>query len=683
MHRFASFVKVRSRDADGADPASLPAGGELLSRGDRGRARASRDRRHRSEWTVPGVTKISPEGPADRGRRFRLGTRGSALALAQTAIVLHRLATTTVEAEWIPEVIRTEGDVDKTSPLTVIGGQGVFTSALQEALARHEIDAAVHSAKDLPSIEPDGLVLRAFPVREDPRDVLVSRHGVGLAGLPASPRVGTSSRRRAVQVQLARPDARIVELRGNIDTRLRKALDPAENLDAIVIAAAGVLRMGWADRITEFLPLNRFIPSPGQGALAVEGRCDDRQVDAALARIDDARVSAAIRIERAFLAAIGAGCTTPVGAHAVEDGTGWRLRAMLAGEDGDRVEWADERVDMPGEEAAAELAVRLLARVRATGGMTFGYRTGPLIAPGHADDDQGHAEDRRPLRGRSVLVTRAAHQAEPLLEALRGVGGEPVALPTIEIVPPVDPGPLRKAVQEMAAGRYHWVVLTSANAVEQMVGANGGTFARETLGGARVAAVGAATAKRLQSFGIDVDLLPGRPDASALADALVPWCGAGCRLLYPHGDLARETIASRMEQGGAHVDAVPAYRTVPVLTADAAMLGRLRSGEIDIVTFASPSSVRNLVRMLGDSSHLEKARVVCVGAVTARAVRELGLPVDVIADDATVDGLVRAVIAVSRARDEAPSMDHGRMPPPEIQSAGAPVAIGGRGGMTR
>ncbi len=631
---------------------------------------------------VPRVTSGSPERSFDTRRRFRLGTRGSGLALAQADIVVRRLAATMPDVEWIPEVIRTEGDVDKTSPLSVIGGQGVFTSALQEALARREIDAAVHSAKDLPSVEPDGLALRAFPVREDPRDVLVSRHRAGIAELPATPRVGTSSRRRAVQIQLVRPDAQIVELRGNVDTRLRKALDPNENLDAIVIAAAGVRRMGWGDCITESLPLDRFIPAPGQGALAVEGRSDDQQVGAGLTSIDDPRVSAAVRIERAFLAAIGAGCTTPVGAHAIEDATGWRLLAMLASEDGDRVEWADERLESPVEEAAAALAVRLLAGVRATGGMTFGYRTEPVPPSDHAIADRRAVEGHGPLHGRSVLVTRAANQAEPLLEAFRRAGAEPLALPMIQIVPPADGEPLTRALRALASGDYHWVVFTSTNAVDQVIQEAGGTLSKQSLGGARVAAVGAATAARLRSAGIDVDLIPARADAAALADELLPQCGSGCRLLYPHGDLARETIATRLEAGGAIVDAIPAYRTVPVPTADPVIVRRLRAGDIDVVTFASPSSARNFMQLLGDPSALEAARIVCVGAVTAAAVRGLGLPVDGISEDATVDGLVRAVIAVSRAGDEATSLGHGPRRRSDMRCADVRAGAGDRGSMT-
>lgn len=622
------------------------------------------------------MTAPCPERSSESRSRFRIGTRGSDLALAQTDFVIRRLAASMPGVTWVPQVIRTEGDVDKTSPLTVIGGQGVFTSALQEALARGEIDAAVHSAKDLPSWEPDGLALLAFPVREDPRDVLVSRHGLGLTDLPASPTVGTSSRRRAVQVRLVRPDARIVELRGNIDTRLRKALDPASDLDAIVIASAGVQRLGRGDFITEALPLDRFVPSPGQGALAVEGRAGDHFLVGCLTTIDDPHVSGAVRIERAFLRAIGAGCTTPVGAYATEDASGWRLRAMLASDDGAWVEWADERLNHPVEEAAGELAVRVLAKLRSALDATSRDRFEQVVRSPYAGSNLQGAADDLTLLGRSVLVTRAVDQAETLLEALRRAGAEAVALPTIEISSPADPGPLTIAVEEMVTGRYHWVVFTSANAVDHLIRAGGAMFGREALGGARVAAVGAATAARLLSAGITADVVPASANADALVDVLLPRCGRDCRLLYPHGDLARETMVTRLERAGANVDAVPAYRTLPVSTADPAVLQRLRDGEIDVVTFASPSSARNLMRLTGGPGGITGARVVCVGAVTAAAARELGLSVDAIAADATVEGLLSAVVEAARFGVQRKSGPERSARGRDVRTGGVPAGVG-------
>lgn len=268
---------------------------------------------------LPFLAYHSGGGAMMHPRVVRVGTRGSALALAQTALTIAALNIIDPDTAYEPAIIRTEGDRDKTTPLTVLGGQGVFTVALQDALLRGEADMAVHSAKDLPPATPDGLVLAAFLERGDPRDVFISRHGPNgrsLRDLPFGARVGTSSRRRAMQARFSNPNVSIVELRGNLDTRLRKSTEP--EYDGIIVAAAGLDRMGWQDRITDYLPIDwLFTPSPGQGAIAIECRANDEEACAVLARVDHYATRVAVTAERAVLIAAGAGCMTPLGAHAV------------------------------------------------------------------------------------------------------------------------------------------------------------------------------------------------------------------------------------------------------------------------------------------------------------------------------------------------------------------------------
>ncbi len=270
-------------------------------------------------------------------RVIRVGTRGSALALVQTALAIAALNADNPDATYEPAIIRTEGDRDKTTPLTVLGGQGVFTVALQDALLRGAVDMAVHSAKDLPPATPDGLVLAALPERADPRDVFISRHGIALASLPSGARVGTSSRRRAVQARAINPQIEIVELRGNLDTRLRKSTEP--EYDGIIVAAAGLDRMGWQERITEYLPVDRFVPSPGQGAIGIECRADDAPLRAVLARIDHRPTRIAVTAERALLVAAGAGCTMPLAGYAEPHGDTLRLWGMTADMDYANARW--------------------------------------------------------------------------------------------------------------------------------------------------------------------------------------------------------------------------------------------------------------------------------------------------------------------------------------------------------
>lgn len=251
------------------------------------------------------------------GRTIRVGTRGSALARAQTAAVVTRLRSLGHAVEV--ETITTVGDVRTDVPIAGIvhepgGGDGVFVRELERALLDRRIDAAVHSLKDLPTAVPAGLAIGCVPERVMPFDVLVGKPGATLATLPAGAVVGTSSIRRVVQVKSLRPDLAVKAIRGNVDTRLRK-LDAGE-CDCLILAGAGLQRLGLAGRITEVLAPPVFWPAVAQGAVAVEIRADDMAMSRALAALDDAAAHVSIRAERACLAALAGGCLAPIGAWA-------------------------------------------------------------------------------------------------------------------------------------------------------------------------------------------------------------------------------------------------------------------------------------------------------------------------------------------------------------------------------
>jgi hydroxymethylbilane synthase len=292
-------------------------------------------------------------------RTFAVGTRGSALALTQTASVIGALRALHPGLDIDVQRIATQGDVRHDVPLTTLGGRGVFVDAIEEALRQGTIDFAVHSAKDLPSSVPPDLAIGAFLERADPRDVLVSRSGT-LRDLPAGARVGTSSLRRVALVHAARPDLETVELRGNVDTRLRK-LDAGE-YDAIVLAAAGLIRLGLDARVTEWLPAESMLPSPGQGALAIEIRGDDEETRGLVAPLAHEATGTALRAERAFLARLGVGCAAAVGAYATLDADGLlTLRAMIGTPDGRSVRREDRSLPADAAALGALVADRLLA----------------------------------------------------------------------------------------------------------------------------------------------------------------------------------------------------------------------------------------------------------------------------------------------------------------------------------
>ena len=290
-------------------------------------------------------------------KRLRIGTRGSALALAQSSWVKRCIEAHLPEIQVELRTIRTSGDRFIDAPIKEIGGKGIFTKEIEEALTRGEIDLAVHSLKDLPTELPAGLTLIAVPKREDARDVLISRSHAKLADLAQNATIGTGSLRRKSQLLAHRPDFNITPVRGNIDTRLKK-LDRGD-FDALVLAAAGLRRIGRDDRIIEFLPDQVCISAVAQGALGIEGR-DQTELRERLAFLHDAQTFAEVTAERAFADRLGSGCDVPIGARARVLGTELSITAVVASLEGQKI----CRGEIAGHmSAAAELGRSLADRL--------------------------------------------------------------------------------------------------------------------------------------------------------------------------------------------------------------------------------------------------------------------------------------------------------------------------------
>jgi hydroxymethylbilane synthase len=294
-------------------------------------------------------------------RSLRIGTRGSALAIQQTQIAVAAL-----HAAW-PNLsvdvmhIRTTGDRIQDVPLAKIGDKGLFVKEIEEALLNGRIDWAVHSVKDLPSELPSGLSVGTLAARSDPRDALVARHGLNLATLPENAVIGTSSLRRRAQLLHWRPDLVIVPVRGNVDTRLRKL--ETDGLDAIVVAAAGLVRMGWEGRISDIIPPEISLPAVGQGALGVEMRSDDEEAHTLFQPLTCTATQATVTAERTFLARLQGGCQVPIAAWATVDDSRLCLRGMISDIDGLTLLQGERRglVHAP-EQVGAVLAEELLQR---------------------------------------------------------------------------------------------------------------------------------------------------------------------------------------------------------------------------------------------------------------------------------------------------------------------------------
>lgn len=301
-----------------------------------------------------------------------IGTRGSALAVTQTTTVAEALSELGgFDVELVR--VKTEGDINRAA-LSQIGGTGVFVAALRESLLRADCDVAVHSLKDLPTAEADGLTIGAVPARVDVRDALCARDSLTLAQLPAGAKIGTGSPRRAAQLRAARPDLEIVDIRGNVDTRLARVAGLVDggpgDLDAVVLAAAGLSRLGRLGMVSEFLDPSVMLPAPGQGALAVECRTADAAegpLSRALAAYDDTASRLTVTAERALLARLEAGCTAPVGALARVTEKGLALEAVVCSDDGTRALRRYSSTSQADEDGARALGIRMAEELLAAG----------------------------------------------------------------------------------------------------------------------------------------------------------------------------------------------------------------------------------------------------------------------------------------------------------------------------
>lgn len=549
----------------------------------------------------------STSGHTVQHRHLRIGTRGSALALWQAKTVQKLLAERHRDLSTELVIIKPEGDVDKHSSLRQIGGRGVFTSALQMQMLANEIDCAVHSCKDLPSLAPHGITIAAFPQREDPRDALISRHGVGLEELPPNPIIGTSSRRRSAQILQLRPDAKIQELRGNIDTRLRKG--ESDEFDAVILAAAGLNRMGWDDRITALLPIEVSCPAPGQGALAIESRIDPDPAFNLIASLDDGDIHTAVTVERAFLRGVGGGCSTPIGAHAaiqrLHGIATVRFWGMLGSDDGSRLEriYAEWPIDAAIDQAFVA-ADRMMRSVSPKwDGVTL------------AD----------PLSDRRILVTGSESHTHSLSQALRDRSAEAVGLQTVSI----------QATPIALPEHYDWLVLTSKHAVPAI---------DWSLVSSRVAAVGDGTADAIRAAGVEPALVANGPGAKQLAVELTAVGIRDQHVVCVLSDIARAELVDELNSSGAMVHVIHGYTNTPATTINEKLHARIAGGEIEAVTFASPSSVAAFVSLIGsDLPALSGAAMLAIGPTTADAMRSYGLPVHGTATTSTVEGFVELI----------------------------------------
>lgn len=546
---------------------------------------------------------------ATRPLKLRLATRGSALAIAQSTLVAERIRRLGHSVDLV--TITTPGDVT-SAPLTAIGGMGVFVEVVRHAVLAGECDFAVHSFKDLPVATPPGLVLAAVPARENAADALCSRDGLRLDQLPVGAKIGTGSPRRAALLRAQRPDIQVVPIRGNVETRLRRT---TTDVDAIVLAVAGLRRLGRVDAISEEFDPELFLPAPGQGALAVECRDDaSPELLQALATLDDRQARITAITERAVLAGLEAGCAAPVGAYASVD-THTDTVSVIAGvfsENGHR---------------------RLVHKDSTTASLTEAERLGRLVAQHLLDSGAAAittlaASRTHPLQGRSVLVpTRAP---EGLSDALTAAGAEVVHADLTRTVP-LPREPWVQALSE----RWDWVVVTSASTVGLLTSPHDRIAWPSST---KVAAVGPATAAALEQLGITPQLVANPGGGASLAALFDDGPG---RVLFP-GALTRSTEPARsLTAKGWTVREVPLYRTVADGLPPAV---RARWSTLDAFVVTAGSVARAAI----DDGGLPGPGVIAIGESAAQASTDAGLRVIGVASSPDTPGVMSAAVNALR-----------------------------------
>lgn len=520
--------------------------------------------------------------------QIKLATRGSKLALAQSGMVADALGELGAQVELVQ--VRTLGD-DSNAPLSTLGGTGVFVAGVREAVLNGSCDLAVHSLKDLPTAPAPGLTVAAIPVREDPRDALCSRAGLGLWALPRGARVGTGSPRRAAQLRAMRWDLDVVDIRGNVDTRLAR-ID--HDLDAVVLAAAGLHRLGRDDAITEMFDPEVMLPAPAQGALALECRTDHHQLLTLLKNLDDWPTRLAVEAERELMRLVEVGCAAPFGALARVLGD-HRLELTARIADGDSV--STSSITTHVDEVGTHLT--------------------------------GMAHDLAPLVGMRVLMPPSQ-----LIEALTARGAKVTAAPFTRHLPVTDPR-LEASVQALTAGAYDWVALTSVRTVEALAAA-GIDLAALLPSGTKVAAIGPATRAAAEAGGVSVASFPiFGAGGVALAQALP---GPAGRILIPGAAEPALGIDEALAAAGWQVDRLTVYRTEAVTTVSDEVRANWPDG-FDAFVATAPSVLTAALGLLSTPT----PHLVVLGPTTAEAAEQAGLDVAAVAPDASASGLIEAL----------------------------------------
>lgn len=564
-------------------------------------------------------------------RTIRIGTRGSQLALYQANVVKEELEKKFPGNHFQIVVVKTKGDKILDVPLSKIGDKGLFTKELEVAMFDDEIDMAVHSLKDLPTSFPEGVVLGAVLKRGEVRDALISTTKRSLKDLTADDVIATSSLRRKAQLLRINRDFKIVEIRGNVNTRIRKMEEGY--CTVMVMAGAGLQRLGMDNYISELIDPSLVIPACSQGAIAIEIRENDEAIASLVGAINDPLTLVATNAERAFLRTLEGGCQIPVGSHSNIKGDKFEITGFIASIDGS--DYLCDNAEGPIDQAV-EISRQLAEKLLSMGGRDIlkAIRLEDPFAPGK----------ELPLKGKVFISTRAVEAGDTLPDLLKAKGATLLSLPMIEIVPVTSDGKSEVAEKIKHLAGYDWLFFTSRNGVANffriLIDQTGSSELPANL---KVAVVGVKTASELEYYGYS-PAFTGISHGSA--ELVAEFCGThtpkDLKILLALGNLADDTLENRLGTDNA-VDRLNVYETCEPKSVDGALIQRIKDGQYDLILFTSPSTFHHFSSMV-EPEILQTLKIASIGTTTSRAIGEAGLNPLLTAAMSNAEGLTEAII---------------------------------------
>lgn len=559
---------------------------------------------------------------------IRIGTRGSKLALYQAYRVKDELEKAYPGISFEIVIIKTKGDIILDVPLSKIGDKGLFTKELETAMFNNEIDMAVHSLKDLPTTFPEGAKLGAVLKRGDVRDALISSGNRKLSDLTSEDIIATSSLRRKAQLLKINKDFKIVEIRGNVNTRIRKMQEGF--CDVMIMAAAGLQRLEMDEFISELIDPEVMIPACSQGAIAIEIRDNDAFIEDLLSKINDSETFITTAAERAFLKTLEGGCQIPVGSFSKIEGNQFHITGFISNIDGSQFLKESATAEI---ENAVEISVSIAKKLYANGGREIleAIRDLNLAAP----------KLELPLKDKVIISTRAVESGDNLPELLKSQGAEVIVFPMIEVCPAVlnsvETAMLNKLDQ------FNWLFFTSKNGVlnffKQLSDLKGSTALPQHI---KIAVIGSKTASELDYYGYAPDFISnGNTSDDFLKEFYKSVNPENQKILLSLGNLAEDTLYERLKKEN-NVQRINVYQTNKPKTVDNKIINLIRDKKFDLIIFTSPSCFHHFCLYV-EQDVIRNLKMASIGSTTTKAIEDEGYTVALTASRSNVEGLVEAI----------------------------------------